>query len=379
MPTTKLSRIAATFIRRIAIGLALLSAALTTSPSFAQDGTFYGLLRSRDVSPFGFVRLDMRPAYSASIRPGSWAIETELAYQNTWALSKGVQKYLTDLEPTGRSRLSTADVEAIRALPGENYLLDLEQAVADVTLHYQFAEAWTAYATIGVLSFQGGFLDGIIESFHDTFGFSTFGRPAIARNDLNAIFDLKGGQLVMLGDLPTSGGLLDPVLGFRYGGFELSPRWSLTLEGAAKIPVQGRRSLLSTGRVDLGIQASLQWLGYRNAFHASAAAVQYGGALSPVPQDEQLIPTLVLGYEFRLTDQTNLNLQGYVSESVYSRRQTDLEELTARKYQYSVGIRHRIDIILVSFALTENFHNVNNTPDVGFQFGVAYVPFRARQ
>ena len=120
MPTTKLSRIAATFIRQIALGLALLSVALTTSPTFAQDGTFYGLLRSRDVSPFGFVRLDMRPAYSASIRPGSWAIETELAYQNTWALSKGVQKYLTDLEPTGRSRLSTADVEAIRALPGEN-------------------------------------------------------------------------------------------------------------------------------------------------------------------------------------------------------------------------------------------------------------------
>jgi hypothetical protein len=321
----------------------------------------------------------MRPAYAASIQTGSWAIETEFAYQNTWALSEEVEKYLTSLETSGRRNLSAMEVEAIRALPGENYLLDLEQAVADVTLHYKFAEAWTAYATISVLSFQGGFLDGTIESFHDTFSFSTFGRPAVARNDLNAIFDLKGAQFVMLGELPTDGGLMDPVLGLRHAGFELSPRWGLTLEGAVKIPVQGRRPLLSTGRTDFGIQASLQWLGDRNALHASAAAVYYAGALIPAPHDEQLIPTFVLGYEFRLTERTNLNVQGYVSESVYSSEQTDLAELTARKYQYSLGIRHRIDSMLFSFALTENVHNVNNTPDVGFQIGVAYVPFRSGQ
>jgi hypothetical protein len=43
-----------------------------------------GLLRSRDLSPFGGLRLDMRPAHAVSIEPGSWAIETELGYQNTW-------------------------------------------------------------------------------------------------------------------------------------------------------------------------------------------------------------------------------------------------------------------------------------------------------
>jgi hypothetical protein len=369
----------ATVVRRIISVLALLSVALATTPSFAQGGMFYGLLRSRDLSPFGFVRLDMRPAYAASIQTGSWAIETELAYQNTWALSEEVEKYLIKLEPSGRRKVNALDVEAIRALPGENYLLDLEQAVADVTAHYQLAEAWTAYATISVLSFQGGFLDGAIESFHDTFGFSTFGRLAVARNDLNVIYDLKGAQLAMLGDLPTDGGLMDPVFGVRHAGFEFAPSLRLTLEGAVKVPVQGRRPLLSTGRTDFGVQASLHWLGDRNALHASAAAVYYAGVLTPAPQNEQLIPTIVLGYEFRLTNRTNVNLQGYVSESVYSSKQTDLKELTARKYQYSIGIRHRIDSVLVTFALTENFHNVNNTPDVGFQIGVAYVPFRSSQ
>lgn len=56
----------------------------------AEDGPFYGLLRARDLTPFGFLRLDMRPAHAVTIEPGSWAIEAELGYQNTWALSPEV-------------------------------------------------------------------------------------------------------------------------------------------------------------------------------------------------------------------------------------------------------------------------------------------------
>ena len=55
----------------------------------AEESDFYGLLRSRDLTPFGFLRLDMRPAHAVAIEPGSWAFETELGYQNTWALSLG--------------------------------------------------------------------------------------------------------------------------------------------------------------------------------------------------------------------------------------------------------------------------------------------------
>jgi hypothetical protein len=43
-----------------------------------EAGQFYGLLRSRDLSPFGFLRLDMRPAHAVTIEPGTWAFETEL-------------------------------------------------------------------------------------------------------------------------------------------------------------------------------------------------------------------------------------------------------------------------------------------------------------
>ena len=81
-----------------------------------------------------------------------------------------------------------------------------------------------------------------------------------------------------------------------------------------------------------------------------------------------------MGYERHLTQNTHLILQGYASPSVYSHKDTDLDELLATKYQASFGIYHRIGAGLISFAITENLQNLNNTPDIGFQLGFAFSP-----
>ena len=130
-----------TSARRILAALMGAALAVNASTSSAADGAFYGLLRERDLTPFGFLRLDMRPAHAVSIEPGSWAIETELGYQNTWALSPAVEDYLISLEPSGRRELGPAEAQAIRDLPGENYLVDVETASLDVTLHYKLSPA----------------------------------------------------------------------------------------------------------------------------------------------------------------------------------------------------------------------------------------------
>ncbi len=346
-----------------------------TSVAAASDGAFYGLFRARDLTPFGFLRLDMRPAHAVAIEPGSWAFEADLGYQNTWALSPGVEEYLTSLEPQGRRELGPAELQAIQALPGENYLLDVESASLDLILHYKFSTNWTGYVIASAVSYQGGFLDSSIEEFHDTFGFSTFGRPAASRNDVNLIYDLKSVQVSFF-DSPTDGGFTDPTLGVRYVGLSLPQPWRLSLEAAVKVPVGGRRLLLSTGRTDYGIQAALQRFGNHHALYFNAAAVYYAGASEPAPQDSQIIPTLVFGYERQLTENTNVNLQGYISKSVYSHDQTDLEELLGEKYQLTLGIRHRMESFVISFGVTENLQNVNNTPDIGLQLGLAYIPRR---
>ena len=77
----------------------LFLAALPVSWVAAADNPgFYGMLRGRDLTPFGYLRLDMRPGFSGSMEPWRRGIETDVAYQNTWATSPEVEKYLNGLD-----------------------------------------------------------------------------------------------------------------------------------------------------------------------------------------------------------------------------------------------------------------------------------------
>ena len=72
----------------------MMTLVLCSAMSHAQDGgAFYGLLRMRDLTPFGSLRLDMRPAHAVAIEPGSFAIETELGYQNPHYFIKVFKKH----------------------------------------------------------------------------------------------------------------------------------------------------------------------------------------------------------------------------------------------------------------------------------------------
>ena len=346
--------------------------ARVTGAAGADETDFFGLLRARDITPFGFLRLDMRPTHALNIPSGDWGFEMEAAYQNTWALSPEVESWLGTLQG-GRREIGPAELDAIRALPGENYLADFELGLLDISFQYKFSSQWGAYLVLSGVHYGGGFLDSSIESFHDAFGFSDFGRPAVVKNGTSYILDLKNSQVALF-EAPTSGGYLDPTIGLRYSGLTLGKDWQVVLEAAAKVPVSGRRDLLSTGRTDYGLQMTLQNFGDNHAWYLAGSAVYYAGSPNFAPNDSKVIPTILVGYERRLTDNTHVILQGYASPSVYSHRDTDLDELLATKYQASLGFYHRIGAGLISFAVTENLQNLNNTPDIGFQLGFALTP-----
>src|SRR3989441_11299815 len=53
-----------------------------------------GPLRIRDMTPFNLLRLDMLPAHAVAAGPGSWAIEADISYSNTFVMSDNVRTYL---------------------------------------------------------------------------------------------------------------------------------------------------------------------------------------------------------------------------------------------------------------------------------------------
>jgi hypothetical protein len=335
----------------------------------------YGMLRVRDLTPFGFLRLDMRPAHAISGPPGNWGVELDIGYQNTWTLSRNTQNYLKSL--SGRRHLGPDEVQAIRDLPGEAYLVDLELGLLDLTFHRKLTDRWGVYATVSAVSYHGGFMDAGIESFHDQFGMNDVGRPAVNRNDINVILDLKKTQLFQP-ELPD-GGLLDPVLGVRYTANQNGAPWNLVIEGAVKVPVDGERPFLSNGHFDLGAQITLQRFLRRHAAYASLAAVHTRSPDVAPTYSDQVVPTLVLGYEYKMTDRANLNAQVYASPSVFKSADTDLQELRDPKYQVSLGVRYRVGGSVLTLAVTENVINYHNSPDIGFQVGWAYSPALARR
>jgi hypothetical protein len=332
-----------------------------------------GLLRARDLTPFGLLRLDMLPAHTADAEPGTWTFEVQYAYQNTFILSDNVRDYL-EQRGTGREPLGPQDAAAIMALPGDAYYIDGEVGLADLIVQRRLNDYWSTYLTIPYIHYGRGAFDSTIESFHDTFGFSQQGRDLVARNRFQLLYNIGDIQFAEL-ERGTEGGFGDPVLGVRYSLPQPRFGWDIVIEAAAKLAVDGERFLLSTGEHDFGLQATLQRRMGRTGRHSvyvAGSAVYYAGGPEIPADDTQIIPTVILGYSFGLTQRTSVILQGYASRSVI--QETDIEELTEEKYQLSLGLQSRGRNVLWSWAVTENISNFGNTPDIGMQISVAYMP-----
>lgn len=331
-----------------------------------------GLLRVRDLTPFGILRLDFLPAHAVTAKPGTWALEANLSYQNTFVLSENVADYLREKGGGSRVRLTQQDVDALFAKGDELYFVDLEFGLVDLTAHYRFNRHWGGYLTVPVLTFRDGFLDSTIEGFHEQFGFDTAHRDLTVHNRLQVAIATNGARLSILEE--PSDGFGDPVLGARYSLFAEPDGWNLITEGAVKVAWRDQQPFLSSGKSDAGVQISLQKFLDRQAFYLTGSAVYFSGSDNEVTPDlKEVVPSLVLGWERRLTRRTNAILQLYASPSVVS--DSDLDELTAEKYLLSLGLQARRGQWFYRFALTENLQNFSNTPDIGLTFSLARVVF----
>jgi len=355
--------------RRIATCLA--AALLGTATPAIGETVLLGPLRIRDMTPFNLLRLDMLPAHAVAAGPGSWAIEGDISYSNTFVMSDNVRAYL---EPLGTRRpLTQGDVDEIFSMGHDAYYVDGEFGLLDLTFHYGITRRSSVYVTVAAYRFQGGFLDGTIERFHDSFGLDTGGRDLAARDQFQGVLSVGGVRTSFLSP-PVDGGLGDPVFGFRHTWALVPDRWAIVVDGAAKIAWRGERSFLSTGTNDYGLQISLQRKFARQAVYVSGSLVRTDGTVFGVALRQRVVPTLTMAYEVGLTQHTNFIGQIYASQSTV--RETDIDELEADKYQVSLGLRSLRGHFVYGFAVTENVANFANTPDIGATLSLAWVTLK---
>jgi hypothetical protein len=192
----------------------------------------------------------------------------------------------------------------------------------------------------------------------------------VARNQFQLVYRVGDVRFAQLDR--SEGGFGDPVIGVRYSLPEPRFGWDVVYELAAKIAVEGERPLLSTGKNDYGTQLTLQRRRGRHAAYIAGSAVYYAGGPESAPDDSEIIPTAIFGYGYGVTRNSTMILQAYASRSTV--QNTDVKELSANKYQLSLGLQQRARNVLWSCAVTENISNFGNTPDIGVQLGVAYLP-----
>src|SRR5213593_3095816 len=92
---------------RMAVGVVTVALGLAAAPEPAAT-ELLGPLRIRDMTPFNLLRLDMLPAHAVPGGAGSWAIEADLSYSNTFMMSDNVRSYLEG-RGAGRRPLTQAD------------------------------------------------------------------------------------------------------------------------------------------------------------------------------------------------------------------------------------------------------------------------------
>jgi Protein of unknown function (DUF3187) len=315
--------------------------------------------QARDLSLFNILRLDMPSADALPAPRDTWAFDVQLGYQNTWSMSPNVQDYFETR--TTRRRLDAADIAAIRALPYEKFLVDMELGVLDLAVHRRIDEHWSAYGIVGVVGYGGGFMDGPIERFHSAFGFREYVRGAVQRNQATIIADTGSSHYVLQG--APSGGLLDPTLGVRYR------TGSLTFDAAVKIPLGGTRAFLSNGDVDFGVQAAWRGAYGSHSGFASLAGVSTSGGGVLETRGRVFVPTLAAGYEYAFGQGTSVYLQGNVSRYGLSSSDTGIGGLRQPKMQAGAGIRHRSGRSTLTAGFTEAVGAYNGLPDFGLALG----------
>lgn len=345
--------------------LVLACTLLLCAAAHAEPGAEPGILRARDLSPFGLQRLDMRPTDMSDRPLGQWTVELQAAYQNTFAMSDDALDYLQGRD-AGRLPLRPADARALLAAPGDLYYVDVEVGVLDIILQRRFTPRLSAFFEVPYIHYGEGKLDTLIEGFHDAAGLSQMGRDLVARDRFQMVYRFGDTHVRML-DREVTGGFGDPVAGVRYIAMLTGP-WQFAVEAAAKFPVAGERTLLSTGETDFGLQASTRRRFGRTTLQASASVVHYSGGFES-PADE-LIPTLIVAGNYAATPTTSIIVQSYVSRSTV--RGSTIDELNDNKYQMSLGLQSSVRRWTWTFAITENIVNYDNTPDIGFHLGLSY-------
>jgi hypothetical protein len=326
-----------------------------------------GPLRIRDqfLPGMGFLAFD--PVSADVLEAGRWQLDVVLTVSNDFAHSPAVEDLLEARDE--RAGLTLGELRAVASEPPDQgiFLIDAEHYRAAVALRRGMGHGLQLELVLPVIRFDGGLLDSTIESFHDTFGLGQAGRLGAPKDQV--LIYVRGSERELFVDDAPGTALGDAVVGLRADllSRRAPRRFELAVEGLVKLPTGDEGRLTGSGSADVGAQLLATRYFRRSCLHFAFGMARLG-AFDRLGLDSQTVFSGMLAWEFSVAPTVTVLAQATLSESPFD--QLHLEELDALSTQLTLGLKTAVGQRVFFFGITENLANFNNSPDVGFHFGV---------
>lgn len=242
-------------------------------------------------------------------------------------------------------------------IDGETYRLALRYARG-------LARQWEAGVEVPLVTHSGGFMDGFINKWHQTFGLPSLGRNKVPDDRLRLRYVQGDRELASL-EADSSG--LGDILLFTGKTVTQTASSAITLRGQLKLPTGDPDRLLGSGGMDLSASASFsrrwggRWLG---SAQLGLSYLGDGDVLPGLQRNWVGSGSVFLGW--RALRWLGLKVQFDAQTPIY--QESELDQLTDPAAQLTIGGSVRLGAsAYFDFAVTEDEINPDVSPDVSFE------------
>jgi len=224
----------------------------------------------------GFLSLPVEaPALGGRPEPGRWQVTASLGLSSFWLRSPSVSEVIEARRYRGP--VTVEELDRISPWPGFEgiYFADMEVHRLTLDARRSFGQRLELGLKASVVNADGGFVDPLIEGFHDFFGFRQSGRPQTLENGYGLYFrrDGPGGygeQLRFVRFEQAGFGLGETIISLKSGLGPESGTWRQAIQIQLKLPTAADDDFHGTGSVDAAIQYLVsrpwrRWTLYGNA------------------------------------------------------------------------------------------------------------------
>jgi hypothetical protein len=250
---------------------------------------------------------------------------------------------------------------------GERVVLDGETHAATLFLERGVGAGWAASVEVPVLRHDGGFLDPLVDGWHDAFGLPEGGRDRAPRGQVTfAWLDESGTRLRIEG---ATGGLGDVRLGLARA-LHAAPDRDLALRLSVELPTGDDDLVLGSGGTDVALSLALsdrRWLARAGMDVQLVAGVLRSGDTAVLEDDVAPVAgfgTLGLGLPLgeRWVLRGQLDAHTALADSA-------LKQIGGWSVQGGLGVTVRVGGLLLDAAFHEDLRP-GSAPDIGFRFGL---------